>query len=204
MRKKLLVCFIAVVCFCAACMVACNEPHAHTFDQMVVEDAYLATEATCAAKATYYKSCVCGEKSTETFEYGNFAEHTKAAELSKNDTHHWYACQNEDCNEKFDEVKHSFEDAINFEGKICNVCSYEKPATEGLEYELNADGQSYYVKGIGTATATEIVIASVYNGMPVTSIGERAFFDCDRLTSIDIPDRATLPSLHPQNNYCTL
>ena len=38
----------------------------------------------------------------------------------------------------------------------------------------------------------------------VTSIGDSAFSNCNSLTSIVIPDRATLPSLHPQNNYCTL
>jgi len=82
------------------------------------------------------------------------AGHRKATEWSKNSTHHWYECQKEDCNEKFDEAEHSFD------GIVCNVCDYEKPATEGVEYELNADGQSYYVKGIGTATATEIIIPS--------------------------------------------
>ena len=38
----------------------------------------------------------------------------------------------------------------------------------------------------------------------VTSIGENAFALCASLTSVTIPGRATLPSLHPQNNYCTL
>ena len=38
----------------------------------------------------------------------------------------------------------------------------------------------------------------------VTSIGDSAFYGCTGLTSITIPSRATLPSLHPQNNYCTL
>ena len=38
----------------------------------------------------------------------------------------------------------------------------------------------------------------------VTHIGEYAFCGCSALTGITIPERATLPSLHPQNNYCTL
>ena len=37
----------------------------------MADDAYKATDATCTAKATYYYSCVCGEKGTETFENGN-------------------------------------------------------------------------------------------------------------------------------------
>lgn len=45
---------------------------AHTYDENVNEQ-YLKTEATCNSKAVYYKSCaVCGEKSNETFEYGEF------------------------------------------------------------------------------------------------------------------------------------
>ena len=38
----------------------------------------------------------------------------------------------------------------------------------------------------------------------VTKIGYEAFYNCSGLSSVTIPDRATLPSLHPQNNYCTL
>ena len=49
--------------------------HTHVFDKEVATDAYKASDATCTAKATYYKSCACGEKGTETFEYGELAEH---------------------------------------------------------------------------------------------------------------------------------
>ena len=38
----------------------------------------------------------------------------------------------------------------------------------------------------------------------VTNIGYSVFQNCTSLASITIPNRATLPSLHPQNNYCTL
>lgn len=44
--------------------------HVHNFNQEVAEDKYLRSEATCLAKATYYYSCECGEKGSETFEYG--------------------------------------------------------------------------------------------------------------------------------------
>ena len=37
---------------------------------------YLASAATCTEKATYYYSCVCGVKGTQTFEHGELAEHT--------------------------------------------------------------------------------------------------------------------------------
>ncbi len=51
----------------------------HKFDKEVAEDKYLATAATCTAKATYYKSCSCGHfdaEKSETFEVDGYADHT--------------------------------------------------------------------------------------------------------------------------------
>ena len=100
------------------------------------------------------------------------------------------------------------------------------PINDGeLAYEQV--GETYTVVGVGTYQGTDIVIPAEYNGKAVTaignlafsgcsdltsitipdsvtSIGRFAFGSCTGLTSITIPDRATLPSLHPQNNYCTL
>ena len=36
---------------------------------------HLASEATCEKRATYYYACICGEKSAETYEYGELADH---------------------------------------------------------------------------------------------------------------------------------
>lgn len=46
-----------------------SEPEAHSYSE-VVDDKYLASEATCMNVAVYYKSCKCGKMSTETFTYG--------------------------------------------------------------------------------------------------------------------------------------
>ena len=62
--------------------------------------------------------------------------------------------------------------------------------SEGLQYVSNGDG-TCYVNGIGTCTDTDIVIPSVYNGQPVTSIGYYAFYECTNLTSITIPNSIT-------------
>jgi hypothetical protein len=42
----------------------------------VVNDEYLALEATCTEGAVYYESCLCGDKSVSTFVYGEALGHT--------------------------------------------------------------------------------------------------------------------------------
>ena len=72
-----------------------------------------------------------------------------------------------------------------YDNNVCTSCGDLK-GSEGLKFTLNSDGESYSVIGIGTCTDTDIVIPSTYNGLPVTSIGDYAFNDCDRITSVII------------------
>lgn len=65
----------AIKCTECGYVIEAQLGHTHVFDKEVATDAYKASDATCTAKATYYKSCACGEKGTETFEYGELAEH---------------------------------------------------------------------------------------------------------------------------------
>ena len=67
----------------------------------------------------------------------------------------------------------------------------ELPTSKGLAYELNDDEQSYSVIGIGTCTDADVVIPDIYEGLPVTSIGDMAFDGCTSLTSVTIPDSVT-------------
>ena len=48
----------------------------HSFVKEVATKDYLATEATCTEPATYYYSCECGVKGTETFKSGDPIPHT--------------------------------------------------------------------------------------------------------------------------------
>ena len=57
--------------------VKCN----HSFTKE--DTTYIKSEATCTSPAIYYKSCeTCGEKGTETFEYGATAEHSYTKQVT--------------------------------------------------------------------------------------------------------------------------
>ena len=112
----------------------------HAYDQEIATDEYKASDATCTAKATYYKSCVCGAKSTETFESGevNASNHTGTLSGWQTDSSsHWkeYPC----CGAKADDVAHTFKWVIDKEATTaekgskheeCTVCGYKKAAVE--------------------------------------------------------------------------
>ncbi len=57
----------------------------------------------------------------------------------------------------------------------------------GLSLELNADGKSYTVVGIGSCTQRDIQIG-YYDGLPITAIRDGAFKNCDSLTSVTLGD----------------
>ncbi len=91
------------------------------------------------------------------------------------------------------------------------------PVNDGTAYELT-DGTSYFwpdleipseyeglpVTRIGNGAFERRAIVNLVIPDTVTEIGKHAFRVNDVLETVVIPSRATLPSLHPQNNYCTL
>lgn len=116
-------------------------PHTHVYDKEVANDTYKATEASCTAKATYYKSCACGAKGTETFAYGELAAHTEGTVWTSDTTHHWHVCTATGCGAVIEESKtpHSFEWIIDRDAtetqagakhEECSVCDYKKETVE--------------------------------------------------------------------------
>lgn len=73
---------------------------------------------------------------------------------------------------------------------IMPLTVFATTGTEGLEYILSSDG-TYYIVLEYTGTASELVIPSEYEGLPVKEIHGSAFYYCDTLTNIVIPDSIT-------------
>lgn len=72
-----------------------------------------------------------------------------------------------------------------------------KPAgdSQGLVFELNADGESYKLTGMGQCTDTEVRIPATYEGKPVTVIHKMAFQENTVITCVIIPNGVTeIPS----------
>ncbi len=153
----------------------------HDFTKEDSDIKYLVSEANCTEKAVYKKSCaVCGEAGDETFEYGEIVADnhvwgewvpTKEATCTED------GLERRDC-EKCDEFETNtlVAEGHHYKDGICKNCGEAIQATEGLEYTLNEDGESYTLKGFGeAANEPNIVIAAEYEGKPVTAIGDYAF-----------------------------
>ncbi|MBR3917722.1 MAG: hypothetical protein IKJ59_03180 [Clostridia bacterium] len=70
----------AIKCSICGYEIEAQLAHDHIYNMKVVNDTYKVSDATCKSKAVYYKSCRCGEKGTETFKHGEFANHTPDSE----------------------------------------------------------------------------------------------------------------------------
>ncbi len=190
--------------------------------------------STCTTEGSYDEAVycsVCNEELNRAAKTSNELGHTPAVTVKENEIASTCTTKGSYdevvycsvCNE---EISRTIK-IIAMHNYVNGVCSCGAYVSLGLNYELNEDGLSYCVTGIGACIDTDLIIPATYNDLPVTTInndafygcsslisitipnsvthiGARAFHDCSYLASITIPDRATLPSLHPQNNYCTL
>ena len=110
--------------------------------------------------------------------------HTFADTWSFDSQDHWHAatCGHD---EKSDLAPHELKDGV------CTVCGARLIGTEGLLFSLSDDASSYIVASVCAAKAPHVIIPSIYNDLPVTSIASRAFFGSTSLTGITIPDSVT-------------
>ena len=154
---------------------------AHQYNQEKAETGCLKTAATCTAKAVYYKSCVCGARGTDTFEFGekNLDNHTGTlGSWQSNDDGHWkeYSC----CQTKVQEGKHTWDEGTvttpatcttpGVKTLTCAVCSATKtepvPAT-GHTYNQTKVEDKYLVSA-ATCTAKAVYYKSCVCGATST------------------------------------
>ena len=149
---------------------------AHTYDQKVTEEKYLASAATCTADATYYHSCVCGAKGTETFAKENtalghdFTKEVKNSNTKKftaqNCTEHdvyYYSCSRADCNAvsntktfEGDVGPHVFDQKVTEEKYLASAATCTEDATY---YYSCVCGE----KGTGTFTKANSALGHQFN-----------------------------------------
>ena len=159
----------------------------HEWDNGVVT-----TEPTCTEKGIKTYTCWCTEKYTKpVVELGHDLEQHEgqAATCVAVGWNAYETCSRCDYSTygeiAIDENNHNYEDGI------CIDCE-NKIHSKGLSYTLSRN--NYIVAGIGECTDTDIIIPATYKGLPVTSIGDEAFYwvtGCSSLTSVVIPNSVT-------------
>ena len=73
----------------------------------------------------------------------------------------------------------------------CTQCGSEREYTKELEYEVSSDGTGVTITGIESIESPVVVIPDKIDGVPVTSIGENAFYENTDMTSVIIPNSVT-------------
>ena len=91
-----------VQAICTRCHNPFGEAYGHVYNLKNTAAIYVKSAATCEAPASYYYSCACGEKSTESFTDGEALNHNYTYE-SNGDGTHTATCLNDPTHTKDDE-----------------------------------------------------------------------------------------------------
>ncbi len=74
---------------------------------------------------------------------------------------------------------------------VPGLTEFPKDASSGLEYEVNADGVSCTITGMGDCTDVYVKIPDEMDGYVVSAIGNAAFYDHEEMLGISMGDRVT-------------
>ncbi len=144
---------------------------------------------TCTAEGQDERTCSCGEKETQTIAalaHTEVVTPGQTATCMQTGLSEGKYCSA--CSTVIEEQTTLPVTDHNYSYGKCTVCGMFEKASIGLAFSLSPDGKSYYVSGIGTCEDSELFIPSMYNGLPVTAIGEFAFYQNKNLTEVAIPD----------------
>ena len=143
---------------CETCGSEYGEMKAHDFTAEKADDKYLKSAATCIAKAVYYKSCaICGEKGTETFEYGNPLGHDYGAWTSNGDGTHTRVCSRDASHAETDDCHGGT--ASCTKKAVCEDCKAEYG--DLLPHDFTAEqAEEKYLKSAATCTEKAVYYKS--------------------------------------------
>ncbi|MBQ8292770.1 MAG: hypothetical protein IJX78_03045 [Bacilli bacterium] len=115
---------------CTRCNSEYGSTLPHTYDKEVAESKYIKTFANCQKAATYYKSCVCGAKGTETFTSGSLGSHDYSSKWYSDKDSHWHECMY--CTSTSGNAKHNpGAEATETTPQTCKDCGYVIKAALG-------------------------------------------------------------------------
>ena len=127
----------------------------------------------------YYHTCTdCGHVELEE---GSADDHSYISAGSF--THHRQVC--EKCDSVIGEGMHRLD-----ANGTCADCGVTVPATDGVVYEISADG-TYCTVIDYIGNDTQVCIATEYEGLPVKEIGYVAFEGNYKITDVIVPDGVT-------------
>ncbi len=171
----------------------------HTPNNKVIENE---VKETCGKDGSYDEVVYCyiceKELSRETKTVGKTNEHTPDTLVKENEVS--MTCSKDGghdnviyCTVCKTELSRTFEISTPrehiFENQSCRFCQMK--GSSGLKYVSIGDGNCC-VSSIGDCTDKNIIIPPVSpSGQIVTRIESRAFYKCDKITSITIPDSVT-------------
>ena len=134
---------------------------------------------TCQEQGYDKKTCtLCGK--IEYVNYTPIQDHLWETTYTIDNSFHWISCEN--C----DETKNVFEHSIDHTG-YCTVCDQPLAPSEGLIYDISADGTYYEIIGY-EGTATKIVCGGTYKSLPVKSVYDEVFADNYQIVSVSFLD----------------
>ncbi len=179
MKKKILTIFstLTLALFAIVGLTACGHTHSYTTSTVAptcTEQGY--TTYTCECGETYESDFVSASGHSFTnYNYNNDA-------TCEEDGTETAICSRDNCSESHTREKANTA-GHDWQASNCSKCDESQ-----LLMVLSTSKDYYIVKGRGSFSGEELIIPDTYKDLPVKEIARDAFYYCNKLTSVTIPD----------------
>ena len=163
--KKAIKRSVALVCVLANAISLFACGHTHSYTTKVVQ-------GTCQTQGYTLHTCECGDSYQD--EFTGYGDHVGGEATCE------FKAECELCGEPYGEYA-----PHDYQYSVCTVC-WKNEGSEGLNYALNEDGESYSVVGSGYCAETHVSIPNYYDQKPVTAIADYAFYHSITLVELTI------------------